>query len=95
MDPDSARAQILTREQIFKTQLSVIGLQMVRTGNAGHVQRFADCIEMKPYDPRGKSNRRNPAPVGQSADGRFAHLKDFSELLRGQKFFAIGHTFAN
>lgn len=42
----------LLRQQIFETQLRIISLQVMRTGNARHIQRFTHCVEMKTNDAR-------------------------------------------
>src|ERR1700694_5116152 len=63
----------------------------MRAGNARHVQRFAHRVEMETNDSRRQTHGRNAAFGGQTAHGGLAHLKDFGELLRGQKLFAIRH----
>jgi hypothetical protein len=81
----------LTRQQIFKTQLRVVGLQMLRAGDSRHIQSFTHRVQMKTNNARSQTHGRNATLLGQATNSRFAHLKDFGELLRGEKFFAVGH----
>src|SRR5207302_5561357 len=48
-----------TRKQIFETQLRVVGLQVMRAGNARHVQRFTNRVEMKANDAWRQAHGRN------------------------------------
>jgi hypothetical protein len=45
-----------TQKQIFKRQLGVIGLNMVRSVDAGDLERISHRIEMKSDDSRGEAN---------------------------------------
>src|SRR5437868_11651441 len=87
---DDARKS--TRKQIFETQLRVVGLQVMRAGNARHVQCFTNRVEMKANDAWRQAHGGNASLLGQTPHGRFAHLQNFGELFRGQKLFAIGHN---
>jgi len=46
----------LTQKQIFKRQLSVISLHVVRGVDAGNVESIADRIKMESDDSRSETN---------------------------------------
>src|SRR5256885_16233016 len=87
----AGRMPAFLRKQIFKTQLSIVGLHVVRAVDSGDVQSFAHCIEMKTNNSRRETHRGNATLLRQATNSRFAHLKKLSKLLGSHEFLAIGH----
>src|SRR5260370_42553691 len=71
----------LTRKQILKRQLRVVGLKMMRTGCSRHIERLAHGVEMKTNDAWRQAHGRNAAFACQTSHGGFAHLQDFGKLF--------------
>src|SRR5437763_16793959 len=58
----------LLRQQILKTQLSIVGLHVVRAVDSGDIQSFAHCIEMKTNNSRRETHRRDATLLRQATN---------------------------
>src|SRR6266567_3089952 len=83
-----------TQQQIVKRQLRIIDVclaQIAANPITRHVERFTHRIKMKPDDSRRQTHRWDATLLSEAIHRGFAHLKYFSELVRGQEFFTIFH----
>jgi hypothetical protein len=85
-------------EEVVETELGIVhAFSKLTVPNAvsGHLESFANGVEMKTNDAWRQSNRRDAALRSQTPHGRLTNLKNCGELLGGQKLFTLFGWFSH